>query len=314
MEKMDKEKIKKGNMKMSKQYQIKQIKTNERGYKVTTTIATKDEEVIKQLIDSEPQKKASKNNTNSKTSKKGVVIDAEVTEVKTNKKKTTSKTSKKNQPKVSAKALPSPSQSSDTTISLLRQKIKVENACFALLKTNPKIKYLGHSDRGYSFMYYRDMYHFASLPNAVKDFLNYKVWFEAGEVKTKKLSGQPKIKPKPKHPATKPKKVESRINSNSYEFYNNKGEHVKVVISKETTDPKNKNSLPNQWAKAGYIKKPIYNYLHADVYVTDEEGNCWGRYNPQHGDTHHLNFKWLLEATSENEKKILNEVYRLANL
>lgn len=108
MEKMDKEKIKKGNMKMSKQYQIKQIKTNERGYKVTTTIATEDEEVIKQLIDSEPQKKASKNNTNSKTSKKGVVIDAEFTEVKTNKKKTTSKKATVKKTVAKPKALPAP--------------------------------------------------------------------------------------------------------------------------------------------------------------------------------------------------------------
>ena len=62
-----------------------------------------------------------------------------------------------------------------------------------------------------------------------------------------------------------------------------------------------------------YLKKPIYNYLSVSTFVTDEDGNCYGKYNPTINGFK-INFDWLLEATIANEKKLLNEVYRLANL
>ena len=57
-------------------------------------------------------------------------------------------------------------------------------------------------------------------------------------------------------------------------------------------------------------------YWSVEVYVTDTEGTCWGRYNPQtklSEDKKRLviNFDWMFEATEENKEKILNEVYRL---
>ncbi len=106
---------------MSKQYQIKQVETNERGHKVTTTVSTDDVEVVKALIGSNNKssseskksaasaKKASSNKTTKPGNKKGVVIDAEFKEVKGSKK------SKPKEAKASAKktvakpkALPAP--------------------------------------------------------------------------------------------------------------------------------------------------------------------------------------------------------------
>ena len=341
---------------MSKQYQVKQVETNSRGYKVTRTLSTEDEEEIKSLIgfgskDSSAKKKqpketksTAKKTASSKTtkaSKKGVVIDAEFKEIKKGKAKEAKATSKKsvaktkalpapkkqvketkpkkeekkkasepkaskskttlkiysyyikeldngltiyapnragadklinqyckktgnhakfdrvirnskehqksidkhkltadnyyqvqiealekgikkNQSKESAKALPKPSPQQE--LSPARQNMKVKLKCFELIKKEPKLEYLGSSNDKHKFGYYGDIYEFSSLPEAVKAFLNYKVWYEAGEVKTKKLSGQPSIKPKKNHPATTIKKIDKIGNGNRYEFYNKKGE------------------------------------------------------------------------------------------
>lgn len=94
-------------IKVMKQYQIKKVETNERGYKVMTTVSTDDPEVAMSLIGTAAASSSGKKHTKSsddkktsKKSKKGVVIDAEFTEVNksSGKKKTVSK----------SKALPSP--------------------------------------------------------------------------------------------------------------------------------------------------------------------------------------------------------------
>ena len=430
---------------MSKQYQIKQVETNERGHKVTTTVSTDDVEVVKALIGSNNKssseskksaalaKKAASNKTTKPGNKKGVVIDAEFKEVKSSKKskpkeakasakKTVAKPKalpapkpkvkeskpkkeakkkssepksskpktalkvyvydikeldiglsiyapnkegadkvinyyckrmgyhgkfnrvakkskdnkkliatqkltadnyyqvqiealekgiKKNQSKKLAKTLPGPTSKQE--LSPARQNMKVKLKCFELIKKEPKLQYLGSTNDKHKFGYYGELYEFSSLPEAVKAFLNYKVWYEAGEVKTKKLSGQPSIKPPKKHPATTIKKVDKIGNGNRYEFYNKKGERVVVDVHGITADPKDKNSNPNRWVKDGLIKKPIYNYLAVDTYVTDVEGNCYGKYNPTVTGGK-INFNWMLETNYTNEKKLINEVYRLANL
>lgn len=103
-----------------------------------------------------------------------------------------------------------------------------------------------------------------------------------------------------------------------YQFTNNKNERVVVEISRTECDPKDKSCLPNLWVKHGFMKTPIYNYLSAQTYVYTENG-CYGKYNPtiklsENGHRHVIDFDWMLEATGENEEKILNEIYRLANL
>lgn len=99
-----------------------------------------------------------------------------------------------------------------------------------------------------------------------------------------------------------------------YQFTNNKNERVVVEISKTECDPKDKRCLPNLWVKHGFMKTPIYNYLSVSTYVYTDEG-CFGKYTPTIiKGQHKINFDWMLDATKENEEKLLNEVYRLANL
>ncbi|MCM1196995.1 MAG: hypothetical protein NC310_08025 [Roseburia sp.] len=98
---------------MSKQYQIKQVETNERGHKVVTTVSTDDPEVAKSLIGTatttsgkKTTKTTEEKKKNKESSKKGVVIEAEFTEVKAKNKEVKSKSSKKTVTK--PKALPAP--------------------------------------------------------------------------------------------------------------------------------------------------------------------------------------------------------------
>ena len=99
-----------------------------------------------------------------------------------------------------------------------------------------------------------------------------------------------------------------------YQFTNNKNERVVIEIHSVECNSKDKKCLPNLWVKHGFIKTPIYNYLYVSTYVYTED-NCVGKYNPTiiKGTTK-INFDWLLEATKENEERLLNEIHRLANL
>jgi len=96
---------------------------------------------------------------------------------------------------------------------------------------------------------------------------------------------------------------------------NKKGEKITVELSK-CENSYSINSLPNLWYKHGYIDRVLETYWSVEVYTTDTEGACWGRYNPQtklseDGKRSVINFDWMFEATEENKEKILNEVYRL---
>ena len=91
------------------------------------------------------------------------------------------------------------------------------------------------------------------------------------------------------------------------EFYrfndrNSKDERIEIEFTKVENDYKG--HLLNVWYKEGFIKEKLENYWHVEVYVYDEKGNCYGKYNPQilpHGTK--INFDWILEAT-EKKKKI----------
>lgn len=100
---------------------------------------------------------------------------------------------------------------------------------------------------------------------------------------------------------------------NWYEFTNNKGERVVVEIYRTYGNIKDTKYLGHMWYKLGYTDKPMESYLGVQTYVYDEEG-CWTRYNPTIiPNSHKINFDWKLEATDENEDKLLNEVYSLAH-
>ena len=94
---------------------------------------------------------------------------------------------------------------------------------------------------------------------------------------------------------------------------NKKGETLVIELSK-CTNSGGKNDLPVIWYKHGYIDRILKTYWWISTYVTDTEGNCYGRYNPQiklteDGKRQVINFDWMLEAAGENKERLLNEVY-----
>ena len=96
---------------------------------------------------------------------------------------------------------------------------------------------------------------------------------------------------------------------------NKKGEKLLIELS-ECKNPGGKNALPVLWYKAGYTDKILDTYISIHTYVTDSDGNCYGRYNPQtklseDGKRNVINFNWMLENTEENKQKLINECIRL---
>ena len=93
---------------------------------------------------------------------------------------------------------------------------------------------------------------------------------------------------------------------------NGKNESICFDLSRIESDGK-KGSLPYLWKKAGYIDRILKSRWILEVFCTEEDGSCWGRYNPQIiPGTNKINFDWMLEATEENRQKLIDEVYRLA--
>lgn len=96
---------------------------------------------------------------------------------------------------------------------------------------------------------------------------------------------------------------------------NNKGEKLIIELSK-CTNPGGGHALPVLWKQHGFIDRVLETYWSIETYVKDTEGNCYGRYNPQHklsDDNKRLviNFDLMFEATEENKEKLIDEVYRL---
>ena len=91
------------------------------------------------------------------------------------------------------------------------------------------------------------------------------------------------------------------------------GELVQIELS-YCTDNERSDSLPKLWYKNGSIDRILGDYIHIEVFATDKDGLCLGKYNPQEikGEkTSTINFDWMLEATEENREKIINKVYEL---
>lgn len=99
----------------------------------------------------------------------------------------------------------------------------------------------------------------------------------------------------------------------TFEEKNYKGEKIQVEFTKCIVDSNSKSSLPYLWFEKGYTDKLLDTYWSVDVFATEENGHCWGKYNPtiKKGE-YKLNFKWVLEATEENKQKILNEIIKRA--
>lgn len=102
------------------------------------------------------------------------------------------------------------------------------------------------------------------------------------------------------------------VGQNGWDIRNCKGEKLCVEIG-ECINPGGPHSLPDLWLKNGYISERLDSWWSVDTYVTNEDDECYGAYNPQHrydGKRCVLNFKWVLPATRENFKKIMDEVIR----
>ncbi|MBD5589129.1 hypothetical protein [Clostridium botulinum] len=91
---------------------------------------------------------------------------------------------------------------------------------------------------------------------------------------------------------------------------NEKGEKMIIELSKCEDNPSFKNSLPKLWKKHGAINRVLETYWGIETYVKDTEGNSFGMYNPQNKNGK-IDFDWMFEATEENKKKLIDEVYRL---
>lgn len=75
-----------------------------------------------------------------------------------------------------------------------------------------------------------------------------------------------------------------------------------------------KYALPKLWKKNGLIDHELKTWIGLTVYVTDQKGNCHGKYNPQITGLCKIDFQWMLEATPENLEKLLTEVEKRAGL
>lgn len=96
---------------------------------------------------------------------------------------------------------------------------------------------------------------------------------------------------------------------------NAKGEKLVIELCK-CEDCPSKNSLSKSWKQHGFIDRVLETYWSIHTYVTDTEGMCYGRYNPQtklseDGKRCVINFDWMFEATEENKEKLIDEVYRI---
>lgn len=88
------------------------------------------------------------------------------------------------------------------------------------------------------------------------------------------------------------------------------GETLLVVLVK-CEDSGGKNSLPALWYKYGRTPERLATYWAVDTYATDENGHCFGYYNPTHKNGK-LDFDWVLPATEENAARLLAEIARRA--
>lgn len=97
-----------------------------------------------------------------------------------------------------------------------------------------------------------------------------------------------------------------------------RGESIVTDFTACHPDNSDRHSLPNLWHEHGFTPSVLSSYWAVDVYATQPDGLCLGRYNPTEKRRKDapgmvLNFAWMLPATTENRDKILAEIIRRAN-
>lgn len=94
---------------------------------------------------------------------------------------------------------------------------------------------------------------------------------------------------------------------------NRKGDSLELIIEHADTAPELKNGAGRTWKRLGYTKSVIKEFWSVLTYATDKDGQCWGRYNPQHkilkdeyGTRLVLNFDYVLDGcTAENMETLI---------
>lgn len=110
------------------------------------------------------------------------------------------------------------------------------------------------------------------------------------------------------------KTIDTITGKRTYSENVNGGELV-IEIRTHKTDMRRRSDLMRIWVDRGYLAKPIRRYLHVDTYFYDEDGRCCGYYNPTEkrgGLGRVIDFDWMLEATPENESRLVAECLRMA--
>lgn len=72
-------------------------------------------------------------------------------------------------------------------------------------------------------------------------------------------------------------------------------------------------SLMGMWVRRGLLPAHVDRTLSVSTYYTDDAGRCWGMFNPTErpgGHGHVVDFDWVLEATPDNERRLLEEIDR----
>ncbi len=97
-----------------------------------------------------------------------------------------------------------------------------------------------------------------------------------------------------------------------------RGESIVIDFTACHPDNSDRHSLPNLWHEHGFTPSVLSSYWAVDVYATQPDGLCLGRYNPTEKRRKDapgmvLDFAWMLPATNENRDKILTEIIRRAN-
>lgn len=99
-----------------------------------------------------------------------------------------------------------------------------------------------------------------------------------------------------------------------YETKTKNGNKLIIEISTTEHDKNSIHSLMRMWVKNGDVKDFLTRTLNVKTYYYDEKQVCLEKYNPQIiNNTKQLNFEYVLEATEENERLLLNEVVKRAN-
>lgn len=102
--------------------------------------------------------------------------------------------------------------------------------------------------------------------------------------------------------------------ADGFDIRNSKGEKLCVEIE-ENINPGGAHALPEMWLNKGYIKERLQSWWGVATYVTDKSNDTYGgRYNPLCGKYNGrpgINFGWVLAATPENFRRIMEEIKRI---